>query len=271
MKKRISIALLLTALLLSITHSAFALTLNISFSDGYLSIFDKMTLAAIALFVLGMLFILLALFAGGKGKTTPAAVQAPAESIKSAANIPLPEETPSNIIEIHEETTPAEETVSSVNEPAPQEQTENTETNRPMQQTIVEDAPSSGSTKSDMISEDKSEMVSAENVSAEQNEIPQNTCDVTLTGINTKDVFTFSLVPDGSYCVGRKKDNDICLPDTIVSGRHCTFLFEEDVLYLRDEHSTNGTKVNGQKIFGRHPLHTGDVISIGRREYRIGI
>ena len=259
MKKRISIGLLLTALLLSITHSAFALTLNISFSDGYLSIFDKMTLAAIALFVLGMLFILLALFAGGKGKT------------KSAANIPLPEETPSNIIEIHEETTPAEETVSSANEPAPQEQTENTETNRPMQQTIVEDAPSSGSTKSDMISEDKSEMVSAENVSAEQNEIPQNTCDVTLTGINTKDVFTFSLVPDGSYCVGRKKDNDICLPDTIVSGKHCTFLFEEDVLYLRDEHSTNGTKVNGQKIFGRHPLHTGDVISIGRREYRIGI
>lgn len=271
MKKRISIVLLLTALLLSVTYSASALTLNISFSDGYLSIFDKMTLAAIGLFVLGMLFILLALFAGGKGKTMPTAVQAPAEPIKSAANIPLPEETPSNIIEIHEETTPAEETVSSVHKSVPQEQTENTETNRPIQQNIVENETLSDSTNSDTISKVKSDTVSVENTPAEQNESSQNTCDVTLTGINTKDVFTFSLVPDGSYCVGRKKDNDICLPDTIVSGKHCTFLFEEDVLYLRDEHSTNGTKVNGQKIFGRHPLHTGDVISIGRREYRIGI
>lgn len=270
MKKHIIATLLLSILLLSITPSAFAFTLNISFSDGYLSIFDIMTLGAIGLFLLGMLFILLALFAG---KNEKKAAPHPAPQTNHATPAAAPAETSSNIIEMEETEETAEEAqLSDSSESEENNEIETPESNSSTDQADDQNAPTEASATEPEAPSDDAEASEEPPESAVSSEKAlEKTCDVTLTGINTKDVFTFSLTNGETYTVGRKKENHICLPDSIVSGKHCTFVFEDDRLYLRDEHSTNGTKVNGRKIAEPRALHTGDVIAIGRREYRIGI
>ncbi|CAA0105304.1 Glycogen accumulation regulator GarA [Zhongshania aliphaticivorans] len=63
--------------------------------------------------------------------------------------------------------------------------------------------------------------------------------------------------------VGRAPDNDICIENLAVSGRHAVI---ETVLkdsFLVDLDSTNGTFVNGTAV-SRHPLRNGDYITIGK-------
>lgn len=63
--------------------------------------------------------------------------------------------------------------------------------------------------------------------------------------------------------IGRAPDNDICIENLAVSGRHAAI---ETVLkdsFLIDLGSTNGTFVNGAAIT-RHTLKNGDYITIGK-------
>ena len=63
--------------------------------------------------------------------------------------------------------------------------------------------------------------------------------------------------------VGRAPDNDICIENLAVSGRHAVI---ETVLkdsFLIDLGSTNGTFVNGAAVT-RHPLRNGDYITVGK-------
>jgi pSer/pThr/pTyr-binding forkhead associated (FHA) protein len=59
------------------------------------------------------------------------------------------------------------------------------------------------------------------------------------------------------------------MPDSTISGHHCT-LFQSDagVFYLRDEGSTNGTRVNGVKLEAGQevPLQHGDIFQVGAIE-----
>jgi hypothetical protein len=48
--------------------------------------------------------------------------------------------------------------------------------------------------------------------------------------------------------VGRKDEADLYVPSKSVSKRHAALLFSEGVLFLRDLGSTNGTRVNGQRV-----------------------
>jgi pSer/pThr/pTyr-binding forkhead associated (FHA) protein len=74
--------------------------------------------------------------------------------------------------------------------------------------------------------------------------------------------------------IGRGPKNDIRLPDSAVSARHAR-LVQEDEVFLIDEQSTNGTRLNGKRI-ERHPLRHGDLMQIGRyqlkfeRDFRSG-
>lgn len=230
MKKRLALFLLLTALLSGFAESVSAITLNISFSDGYVSVFDAMTLIAAVLFFLGMIFILSALFAGTGKQSDKAPVQPEKISPKAPENS-------RNIIELSEDApVDAEAQETEAGSSAPETSETETESSAP-----------------------------------ENAENQQKSCSVTITGINSKEVFTFSILPGGTYTVGRKEENDITISDSTVSGKHCTFSLPEDGLYITDEHSTNGTKINGTKITEPHKIQTGDVISIGCREFRIGI
>jgi hypothetical protein len=64
------------------------------------------------------------------------------------------------------------------------------------------------------------------------------------------------------FAIGRKTDNDLCLEDVSVSGHHARIAQVQEVLFLEDLRSTNGTFVNEQRI-DRRQLQDADSIRIG--------
>ena len=89
----------------------------------------------------------------------------------------------------------------------------------------------------------------------------------------------FDELPKGSFeiygttAIGRsRKHADLLFhindEDSAISRLHCTILDEDDHLAIRDEDSTNGTLVNGEKITPLEPmrLRDGDTIDIGPLE-----
>lgn len=69
-----------------------------------------------------------------------------------------------------------------------------------------------------------------------------------------------------SFTIGRKPDNDLCLEDPAVSGHHARIVKIQEVLFLEDLASTNGTLLNDRKV-DRKQLQDADIIKIGL--YRI--
>lgn len=68
--------------------------------------------------------------------------------------------------------------------------------------------------------------------------------------------------------VGRRESCDICLRFPNVSSVHCELTYKDGYWVVRDLNSTNGIKVNGQRLRFR-PLRPGDTLTIGRRDYVI--
>jgi predicted component of type VI protein secretion system len=81
-------------------------------------------------------------------------------------------------------------------------------------------------------------------------------------------------LPDGSLhdirldkerlTIGRRADNDICLPYPAVSGEHACVVTILADSFLEDLGSTNGTLVNGQPVV-KHFLRDNDHVDIGRQ------
>jgi pSer/pThr/pTyr-binding forkhead associated (FHA) protein len=77
----------------------------------------------------------------------------------------------------------------------------------------------------------------------------------------------------GTLRIGRLPENDICLTDLIVSGRHAkiTVTNNENIpgtrnVVVEDLGSTNGTMVDGQPVM-RHRLRNREVVRIGADEF----
>jgi pSer/pThr/pTyr-binding forkhead associated (FHA) protein len=68
--------------------------------------------------------------------------------------------------------------------------------------------------------------------------------------------------------VGRRESCDICLRFPNISGTHCELSYKDGYWVIRDLNSTNGIKVNGQRLRFR-PLRPGDKVTIGKRDYTI--
>src|SRR5438270_4219389 len=66
--------------------------------------------------------------------------------------------------------------------------------------------------------------------------------------------------------IGRRADNDVCLPNLAVSGEHAAVLTILADSFLEDLDSTNGTLVNGNPIV-KHFLRDHDEIDIGRHKF----
>ena len=64
--------------------------------------------------------------------------------------------------------------------------------------------------------------------------------------------------------VGRRRSNDICLEYPNVSSNHCEFTFEDGVWFVQDLGSSNGVKINGEKIASRRSLKPGDQVIIAK-------
>lgn len=72
---------------------------------------------------------------------------------------------------------------------------------------------------------------------------------------------TFELTAD-KYTCGRSSDCDICIPDSTMSSHHCDFIRSGNSYILKDNHSTNGTKVNGNPV-EEQPLSHTDMLTLG--------
>ncbi len=69
--------------------------------------------------------------------------------------------------------------------------------------------------------------------------------------------------------VGRQEDLcDIFLREVSVSKIHCLIVRTDGLLFIRDLGSTNGTKVNGQRVT-RGALLPGDVLAFAGEKFRV--
>lgn len=68
--------------------------------------------------------------------------------------------------------------------------------------------------------------------------------------------------------VGRRPSCDVCLPFPNISGLHCELSFRSGYWFVRDLNSTNGLRVNGERVTSK-PLQPGDELSIGKRLFRV--
>ena len=70
--------------------------------------------------------------------------------------------------------------------------------------------------------------------------------------------------------VGRKEDCDLRLDHKSVSKQHCVLVKSDGVLLVRDLGSTNGTRVNGQRV-RRAALLQNEQLSIASLKFRVHI
>ncbi len=77
---------------------------------------------------------------------------------------------------------------------------------------------------------------------------------------------TFDLALD-TTTIGRGPDNVIRIEDSTISHHHATIQINGNEVTLRDLNSTNGTRVNGQRIT-EAKLAQGDTVRFGRVELR---
>ena len=75
-------------------------------------------------------------------------------------------------------------------------------------------------------------------------------------------------LPRTPLVLGRRESCDICLRFPNVSGRHCELSFKGGFWVLKDLDSTNGVKVNGERV-QQKVLRPGDTIKIAKREFTI--
>lgn len=78
-------------------------------------------------------------------------------------------------------------------------------------------------------------------------------------------------LPDGSsqmfeetFTVGRGPLNDMILEDDYLSTLHAGFTRDREGWHLQDMGSTNGTYLNGARVYGPELIRRGDRVQIGR-------
>lgn len=73
----------------------------------------------------------------------------------------------------------------------------------------------------------------------------------------------------GILTIGRRESCDISLKFPNISGLHCELAYKDAGFWqVRDLGSTNGIKVNGERVLNR-ALRPGDEIAIAKRKYKI--
>jgi predicted component of type VI protein secretion system len=68
--------------------------------------------------------------------------------------------------------------------------------------------------------------------------------------------------------VGRHQECDVQIPSRKISRKHCCIAQVADYLVVRDLFSTNGVRINGERV-PEGVLHHGDELTIGNLKYRL--
>ena len=69
--------------------------------------------------------------------------------------------------------------------------------------------------------------------------------------------------------IGRDPGNDVVVEDEAASARHAVVSFSDGEWWVEDAGSTNGTIVNGSRIWEKERLHFGDELTVGRIGMRL--
>ena len=69
--------------------------------------------------------------------------------------------------------------------------------------------------------------------------------------------------------VGRDAGNDVVLNDEAASAKHAVVSFADGEWWLEDAGSTNGTLLNGTRVWENERLHYGDLVQVGRIALRL--
>jgi|GEM_PF-2696981 len=99
----------------------------------------------------------------------------------------------------------------------------------------------------------------------------------TLGGISLKlvkgfdNTIVYSDLVNKNITFGRSDDNDVIFQDKSVSKVHALVSIIDGNLWIKDNQSANGTKVNGIKISSDTIINDNDVIKLGRIELRAEI
>ena len=94
---------------------------------------------------------------------------------------------------------------------------------------------------------------------------------LTLKG-TTEDIDIVLSESSSTVTLGRSKvENDIAVDDPRASRKHCQLMLDasEKTVTVKDLGSSNGTKVNGEKIEAATVLNSGDMLTVGRSEYEL--
>lgn len=86
---------------------------------------------------------------------------------------------------------------------------------------------------------------------------------------NEPEIRLFSLTKDEAFTLGRKEQaNMVVNGDRAISGSHIKLLYDGTDMYVEDMYSTNGTKLNGNRILPeeKHRVANGDIITIGETQ-----
>jgi len=70
--------------------------------------------------------------------------------------------------------------------------------------------------------------------------------------------------------IGRTPDNDLQIDTKFISRHHAVILAAPAHTIIEDLNSTNGVMVNGRRI-RRHPLKDGDMVAIGKTQFRFAV
>jgi pSer/pThr/pTyr-binding forkhead associated (FHA) protein len=76
----------------------------------------------------------------------------------------------------------------------------------------------------------------------------------------------FELEGKDEFTVGRTEESDFPVPDPTISGHHCSILLLDGRrAIVRDEGSTNGTRLNNEKLepSQEYPIKNGDILQVG--------
>lgn len=66
---------------------------------------------------------------------------------------------------------------------------------------------------------------------------------------------------------------DCFIDNPVISRKHAHIIFDNNIIYLRDNNSTNGTFINGEKIKGDFEVQVneGDIITLGNEDFEVHI
>ncbi|MDD6794226.1 MAG: FHA domain-containing protein [Clostridiaceae bacterium] len=79
-----------------------------------------------------------------------------------------------------------------------------------------------------------------------------------------------SVIPiKSSVTIGRKDENSVVISDKHVSGNHARFIIRNNILFIEDLNSTNGTFVNDKRVSGKAKLFGSDIIKIGSNSFKV--